>query len=139
MSENEIKTLTLMVECEECKHKFPISSNAAANSLNNKKEFKIDGKSIFLTYYDCPSCGRRHFVQIDDDFSLDKLRDVTNQFAKLTVMKRSGKDVPKKQSSKFKKARQHLSDYRIKLMKDYTGKLIHDNDTDKDFVLRFSV
>ena len=139
MSEINRERMSLMVECEDCKQKFEITSGEAAHSVTHKKEFNVNGQSIFLTYYDCPSCGRRHYVQIDDKTSLNKLREVSQQFVKLSVAKKKGKTIPQKQSAKFKKARQYLSYYRMNLMKQYTGKLIHDNETDSDFVLRFSV
>lgn len=131
--------MSLLVECEDCKQRFEISTAEAASHLNHKKKFNVNGKSIFLTYYDCPSCGRRHYVQIDDATSLNKLKEVQRMFIKLSVAKTQGKEIPQKQSAKFKKARQHLSDYRMNLMKEYTGKLVHDNETESDFVLRFSV
>ena len=131
--------LNIMFECESCKHKFPVSQDQASNSLTHKKEFNVNGQSIFLTYYDCPSCGRRHYVQIDDKTSLNKLKEVSRQFVRLSIIKKKGKEIPQKQSAKFKKARQNLSDYRMNLMKEYTGKLVHDNETDSDFKLRFSV
>ena len=139
MSKIDKETMSLLVECEDCKTKFSISVSEAANAVTHKKEFNVNGQSIFLTYYDCPKCGRCHYVQIDDAVSLNKLKEVSRQFVKLAVAKKKGKDIPQKQSAKFKKARQHLSDYRMKLMKEYTGKLVHDNETDSDFVLRFSV
>ena len=133
------KRMTLLVECEGCKHRFEITSNEAAYLVTHKKEFNVNGQSIFLTYYDCPKCGRRHYVQIDDATSLNKLKEVSRQFVKLAVLKKKDKEIPQKQSAKFKKARQNLSDYRMNLMKEYTGKLLHDNETDSDFELRFSV
>lgn len=139
MSTIDKGTMSLLVECEDCKTKFRISAGEAVNAVTHKKEFNVNGQSIFLTYYDCPSCGRRHYVQIDDKTSLNKLREVSQQFVKLSIAKKKGKDIPQKQSAKFKKARQNLSDYRMNLMKEYTGKLIHDNETDSDFELRFSV
>lgn len=139
MSKINRERMSLLVECEDCKHKFEITSGEAMYSVTHKKEFNVNGQSIFLTYYDCPKCGRRHYVQIDDKTSLNKLREVSQQFVKLSIAKKKGKDIPQKQSAKFKKARQNLSDYRMNLMKEYTGKLIHDNETDSDFELRFSV
>ena len=139
MSTIDKETMSLLVECEDCKTKFHISAGEAVNAVTHKKEFNVNGQSIFLTYYDCPSCGRRHYVQIDDATSLNKLKEVSRQFVKLSVAKKKGKEIPQKQSAKFKKARQYLSDYRMNLMKQYTGKLIHDNVTDSDFELRFSV
>ena len=67
------------------------------------------------------------------------MKEVSRQFVRLSIIKKKGKEIPQKQSAKFKKARQNLSDYRMNLMKEYTGKLVHDNETDSDFKLRFSV
>lgn len=129
----------LMFECEECKKPFPVTQDQAPNSLTHKKEFKSNGQSIFLTYYDCPHCGKRHFVQIDDASSLQELVRVTNEFKSLMVARQKGKSIPKKRSEKFKKSRQHLSDYRMNLMKEFTGKTAIDEETGIEYVLRFSV
>ena len=133
--------MLLLVECEDCKQKFEIgeSDKVKTAKVTHKKEFNIKGKSIFLTYYDCPSCGRRHFVQIDDEVSIQKSNKVKSMFIKLSVAKKKEEKIPEKQLVKFKKARQDLSDCRIKLMKDYTGKSIYDNETNSNFVLRFSI
>ena len=104
------ETMSLLVECEDCKEKFRITTGDAANTVTHKKEFNVNGQSIFLTYYDCPKCGRRHYVQIDNATSLNKLKEVSRQFVKLSVLKKKGKDIPQKQSAKFKKARQNLSE-----------------------------
>lgn len=129
----------LMFECEDCKQKFPVSQDQAPNSLTHKKEFISNGQSIFLTYYDCPHCGKRHFVQIDDKASLQELVRVTNEFKSLMVKRQKGKTISKKQSDKFKKSRQHLSDYRMNLMKEFTGKTAIDKETGIEYDLRFSV
>lgn len=131
--------MALLVECEDCGQKFQIGVAEAAQQVTHKKKFDVNGRSIFLTYYDCPKCGRRHYVQIDDARSMEKLKDVSRQFVKLSVAKKKGKTVPQKQSDKFKKARQHLSDYRMDLMKQYTGTVLKDEETGQTFELRFSV
>lgn len=127
----------LMFECEGCKQKFPVSQDQAPNSLTHKKEFNVNGQSIFLTYYDCPNCHRRHFVQIDDANSLQELVRVTNEFKSLMVKRQKGKIISKKQSDKFKKSRQHLSEYRTNLMKEFTGKVAVD-ETGTEYTLRFN-
>ena len=128
----------LMFECKDCKKKFPVTQDQAPNSLSHKKEFISDGQSIFLTYYDCPYCGKRHFVQIDDTSSMQELVGVTNEFKSLMVKRQKGKTISKKQSDKFKKSRQHLSDYRMNLMKEFTGKIAVD-ETGAEYTLRFSI
>ena len=121
--------------CQGCGNKFTVNRDTAIF----KKEFMVNGQSIFLTYYDCPECGRRHYVQIDNARSLEVLKDATRQMTRLMVLRRKGKTVPQKQSVKFKKTREHLAQIRMELMKQYTGKLVHDSETDTNFRLEFSV
>lgn len=133
MEENK-KGMSFLIECENCKKRF----KAANENITHKKEFKSNGQSIFLTYYDCPECGKRCFVQIDDNSSLQELARVTAEFRSLTFKRQRDKEIPKKQSEKFKKARQHLSDYRMNLMKEFTGKIVVD-ETGVEYELRFSI
>lgn len=128
------KGVNIMARCEGCEKMLEVNNGNIKN-----REFEVNGRSIFLTYYDCPSCGRRHFVQIDDAKSKQMLVGVSIKFAKLAAAKNKGKTIPKKQSEKFKKTRQDLSDYRTTLMKEFTGKLVHDSEAGTDFELRFSV
>lgn len=126
--------LSMMAHCEKCEKMFEVNG---ANVKN--REFNINGQSISLTYYDCPNCNHRHFVQIDDTKSKQMLVGVSVTFAKFAAAKKKGKTISKKQSERFKKARQNLSDYRTALMKEFTGKLVYDSETGTEFELRFSV
>lgn len=127
--------VSVFAVCQGCGNKFTVNRDTAIF----KKEFMVNGQSIFLTYYDCPECGRRHYVQIDNARSLEVLKDATRQMTRLMVLRRKGKTVPQKQSVKFKKTREHLAQIRMELMKQYTGKLVHDSETDTNFRLEFSV
>ena len=133
----EKQNTSLLAECETCKNKFEISENNG--TLTFKKKFEVNEQSIFLTYYDCPKCGRRHYVQVDNKFTLQQFNDLKRQFIKLAAAKTKGKIILQKQSAKFKKAQEHLTHSRNELMKQYAGKLIHNSETDSDFILRFSV
>lgn len=136
---NVHENMSLLVECEDCHEKFRVTSEPE-NGITHKKEYSVNnGQSIFLTYYDCPKCGRRHFVQVDDKRSLELLKDVSRQFVRLSVLRKKDKTIPQKQSAKFAKARQHLTDYRMDLMEQFTGTVITDHETGEDFELRFSV
>lgn len=132
--ETKNNPMSILVECEDCKNKFSVNKDNL-----NQREFTINEQSIFLTYYDCPSCGRRHYVQIDNWRTLSIYKDVKRQMTKLMVLRRKGKTIPQKQQAKFEKTRKHLAKIRTELMKDYTGKLIYDNETDVNFELKFSV
>lgn len=131
--------LSLMAECEGCGMKFRISSQEAVGHVQHKKEYQAKGRSIFLTYYDCPSCGRRHFVQIDDKHTLDILKSNQRMFAKLAAKRTKDKSIPKSQSDKYKKQTKYLRSCRMNLMKEFTGVILHDDETDTNFELRFSI
>ena len=127
-------TLRINVFCEECRERFEVNSQNL-----NKKEYNYLGKSIWVTYYDCPHCGRRHMVQVDDKKSKQMLVKGSIMFAQLSNAKRKGKTISKKTSDKFKKARNDLSLYRNNLMKELNGKLAIDTENGIAIVLRFSV
>lgn len=78
--ENQMSTLA---ECEDCHKRFAINKDNVI-----QREFESNGQSILLTYYDCPDCGRRHFVQIDDKESGYKLQACKTQMTNLMVLRR---------------------------------------------------
>ena len=121
---------------EKCKH---CGESLELNNILQNKNFIKDGKSIRLTYFDCPKCGERCFVQIDDDTSLAMLDSVKKTFIKFTYRKKRGKKISQKENSKFAEARANLGIYRTNLMKEYTGKTIYDDGNNKEYVLRFFV
>lgn len=123
-------------ECQRCTTKIKLDKNV----VQYQKEFKDEsGQSIYLTYYDCPSCGRRHWVQIDDSRSMLMLKEHQKQFVRLSKQKTYGKTIPRKQSAKFVKNQKDLSNYRIKLMKEFTGKTVTNQETGEQYILEFSI
>lgn len=131
----QINGIGIIVECEDCKNKFELSG---INLI--KKKFLFEGQVVFLSFYECPNCGKRHYAQIDNVKTLEQLKDVTKQMHKLANYKRCGNQVPQKQSAKFKKAREHLAQSRNNLMKEFTGKNVIDAESGIEvFDLRFSV
>lgn len=133
-------SIELTFECEKCKKHFKVSRNDGAESILQKKGFlNKKGESIFLTYFDCPFCKNRVYVQIDDIKSMNMLKEEKRLFIKLCAKKRKGKEIPQSQSDKLKKMQNDLSNYRNKLMSLYNDRLIHDDDNDTDFVLKFTI
>lgn len=125
----------IIAECEDCKNKFELSGTNLV-----RKKFLFEEQVIFLSFYDCPSCGKRHYAQIDNVKTLEQLKDVTKQMHKLANYKKCGNQVPQKQSAKFKKTREHLAQSRNNLMKEFTGKNVIDAESGIEvFDLRFSV
>ena len=125
--------MQVIEKCKNCNESFDLSS------ILQNKNFMKDGKSICLTYFDCPKCNERCFVQIDDSTSLEMLDSVKKAFIKLAFKKKQGKKISKKENSKFAEIRANLGEYRTNLMKEYTGKAIYDEDTKTEYVLRFFV
>lgn len=127
--------LGIIAECEACKNKFQLSSQ----NLNRRK-FLFKEQIVFISFYDCPECGNRHYAQVDNTKTLEQLKDVTKQMHKLATYKKNGNQIPQKQSAKFKKTREHLTLNRNNLMKELTGKNVIDAETGIQVLnLRFSV
>lgn len=137
--ERTVSGISLIVKCETCEKYFQIGMPNAASHVVHKKKYDTNGRSIFLTYYDCPKCGRRHYAQVDDNRTLGILKENQRMFIKLAAKRAKGKPIPKSQSDKYKKRTKHLRDCRMELMKEFTGVMLHDDETDTSFELRFSV
>lgn len=121
--------------CQRCKESF----NVSGENLVYQKEFMYDGQSIFLTYFDCPKCGRRHFVQIDDQKSKELLERCKRDFVSLSIAKSKGHKVIKNnRQKKFNAERKYLSELRNELAKEYSGRQVMDLETGNIFVLLFS-
>lgn len=117
-----MQPLHTMVECIECKHKFVL---AQGDVLHSRVRYQDkDGRSILLTYFDCPECGKRHIVQADNECSLGLLREVSKAVAKVAAKRSKGSKVPAKMQDKYNKANRHLDGYRKELMKSWTGKAV---------------
>ena len=144
MSEKELKRIKpLQVRCTNCNEQFELSTNLiGANGINHKVEFtyKEEGaedRKLYLTYYVCPKCGKKYFVQIDDEKSLKAFKTIAKNFVKLARLKQNGR-VTRKQQLKFNKQRRNLEAYRNKLKTYYIGKTVHDDKADEDFILVLS-
>lgn len=132
--------LNFLAKCEGCGQGFEVTPQILKNKkFEFKEEGKTEGKSIWITYYDCPKCGHLHMVQADDEKSKQMLTKVSIMFAQLAAAKRKGKTISKKTSDKFKKARNDLSIYRMALMKELTEKWVYDPESGNFWELRFSV
>ena len=134
-SNDEVQFMNVKAICQRCKEAF----NVSEENLVYQKEFMYDGQSIFLTYFDCPKCGRRHFVQIDDQKSKELLERCKRDFVSLSIAKSKGhKAIKKNRKKKFDAERKYLSEFRNKLAKEYSGRQVVDLETGNTFVLLFS-
>lgn len=120
--------------CQKCKSSFDISEE----SLVYQKEYSYEGQSIFLTYFDCPKCNRRHFVQIDNQKSKELLERCKMDFTRLSIAKSKGQVIKNNRKKKFDAERKYLSKFRNELAKEYSGRQVVDLETGNIFVLLFS-
>ena len=113
--------ISFLTECEECKQGFEVNNS----NLKYNVEYYAKDKVVYLTSYECPNCGNVHFVQIDDDETLELFKKVRSQFVKLSVMREKGKGIPKSLNSKYKRDSAKLGKMRHELMVKYQGKEMH--------------
>ena len=129
-------TMTAKVECKNCKSVFTIGPG---NITFDKMYEDESGRSIFLTYFDCPDCQERHYVQIDNQQSREVKKKTQRMFAQLSVMRNKNKQIPKQQQNKFNKLRKDLNDRRFELMKQYDGSIVTDTETGDKIKLNFTI
>lgn len=129
-------TMTVNVECKKCKSVFTI---VPANITFDKMYEDENGRSIFLTYLDCPYCQERHYVQVDNQQSREVKKKTQRMFAQLSVMKNKNKPIPKQQQNKFNRLRKDLNDRRFELMKQYDGSTVTDTETGDKIKLNFTI
>ena len=128
--------MTQAVTCKSCRKNFMISEN----NVTHEKEFKDkDGQTIYITYFDCPYCQDRHYVQVDNNITLKIKKECLDMFASLAKIKIAKKRVPIQQRNKFDSGRKKLSDKRFELMKQYQDSMVTDTQTGAEIHLEFTV
>ena len=132
---NDIKNV--MAFCKECGHRFQLGTTVPVKYQMPYRD--KGGKSIFLTYYDCPQCGTTHYVQIDDTHTLELKKETVRMFARLSKKRMDFKQIPKKQNDKFVKTNNKLTVTRQELMKQFDGQVVFDADTGAEVELHFTI
>lgn len=115
------------LECIEC------GTKSTVNGENLKSQVKYNttnGESIWLTYFDCPKCGHRHVVQLDDPISRQYLAEVKECVHKVAKLKAQHKSIPAKLQAKYNKRNRHLDEYRKSLRIKWTGRMVTSDDGD---------
>lgn len=111
--------LALKVTCEKCNIVFDVSGN---NIKETTVQILEDEKMLDITYYDCPECGKRHVVQLDDENTKVLLSNVKTQMRDATKKKRQNKIIGRRSAQKFEQLRADLRKMRSSLVIQYSGK-----------------
>lgn len=132
------KLNSFSVRCHKCGYTLPVKDGAS--SFRYGAEYKDkDGQSIWLTYFDCPSCGERHYVQIDDSMSTQYLKKAASMFNRYAAMRRRGMTVSQRQIAKLDSTKSRLSSIRLELMQKYSDKELYNVSDCKWESIKFSV
>lgn len=107
---------------------------------NQVKQQKCEAgeKSIWLTYYDCPKCGQRHYVQIDSVRSKELVFQLTGMLGQFMGRKKHGHKIHWKQQVRFNETQRDLNELRKQLEQQYTGALVHDSETGQQVEVVFN-
>lgn len=127
-------SLNIMAECEDCKSKFELSDKVV-----KKEECKDNDKSIWVTYYDCPDCGRRHYVQVDDTDTNLMLTEIKREKVLMICNKRKGVYPSKKQLAKHNRKEVDLANSRMRLKQLYDKREVSFGNEKVLTTLRFSI
>jgi DNA-directed RNA polymerase subunit M/transcription elongation factor TFIIS len=128
--------MKLMVICESCGDKFSVDKTKL-----RREQFKQnvnDKRALILTSYICESCGRIHYVQIDNDETLSLLQNVQKSMGILVAQKRTGIKSHKNQTIVFNQTRSDLDDARKKLTDSYNDRILINAKTNEQVLVVFS-
>lgn len=118
--------LTTKSKCKGCGSIHTLNSNIIQSSWATIQ----DGRSIRILYYDCPECGLRNVVQVDDEQTLELLSGLEKLLVKVrkTQPTRNKKKGKKKYKGLFDTRRQLLVDTREALNKSVNGMVVSYDD-----------
>lgn len=118
------------VECKECSQRFFIVDSCDVNSPFeselHSEWLSVDFKSVKLTWYECPACGARHYVQADDwrtERIEAKCKDVVTRMADKSTHRFDNR---RKLSEYLAKLQNDLASSRKRVENEVNGKQIMD-------------
>lgn len=135
-SEEATKGLNFKIKCKDCQSMVDITKQQTTFNVQHKTK---DGQTIFLTYFDCPVCKARHYVQVDNRQTSELRKSVSTMALRAMAARRKGKNIPEKQRTKFKKQQGKLKSLRYELMKKWEGETVTNTITGEKFELHFTI
>ena len=127
----------LVIKCSKCNFANDVMQDSAL--IKHKVPFICEGKTIYLTSFTCSECGNVHYVQIDNDETIEDYNKCYQYMVKLSLANKKNRPFGKKDVNKFKNLRAKLNQKRLELMKEYDGKIIYDKENNSSSVLSFTL
>lgn len=127
-----MQNLQIPFVCSECKRSFMLDSEVI-----KKLALFIDEDFVTITFFDC-ECGKRYFVQVDNEKTKGMLKEIMTLMAKASDSKSKGKGIKKKYSARYKVLSNKLKEMRLELMRKYEGRKYFDSEMKKLVEIHFS-
>lgn len=127
--------LSIDVTCqnEKCKEQFKVN---AMNIKDEKIKVIEDGKQLTVTFYDCPKCGTKHSVQLDDVNTLTILKTLKSLLRNSCKKKKKALN-NKENFKKINQLREDLKQMRESLNEQYSGKHFISNGEEKELIIKY--
>lgn len=113
-----MKLNEIYFKCEKCKESFLLN----VNNIMSRKPVTIDNDVYFVTFVKCSNCGKKHAVQIDNKETLDLLMEYEKLFVRLSILRKKGKSIKKKDDEKLKEIDKELKLRRFVLAQNLNNK-----------------
>lgn len=113
-----MKLNEIYFKCEKCKESFLLN----VNNIMSRKPVTIDNDVYFVTFVKCFNCGKKHAVQIDNKETLDLLMEYEKLFVRLSILRKKGKSIKKKDNEKLKEINKELKLRRFVLAQNLNNK-----------------
>lgn len=105
--------------CSKCNEVFTLSE------LNVKKKFAFEKETkmkLLVTYVECPNCGNKSYVQLDNDTTLEVVRELTGLMKKKIIAEKKGHDLKRKDNRRALELNKILNEARKNLLVLFNGK-----------------
>lgn len=113
-----MKLNEIYFKCEKCKESFLLN----VNNIMSRKPVTINNDVYFVTFVKCSNCGKKHAVQIDNKETLDLLMEYEKLFVRLSMLRKKGKSIKKKDNEKLKEINKELKLRRFVLAQNLNNK-----------------
>lgn len=125
----------VMMECISCGEKVVVGTHNIKQSWVVRSD---TGEHVRMTYFDCPHCSERNFVQGDDAETIKLVEAEAKLMLAAMKQKRFGKTLHKKQSEKRKQIEKDLAYSRKLLMDSLVGQCIIDCESKESYTVSFN-
>lgn len=122
------------VKCAVCGKEVKVGTHNIQKSMMVTTE----DEPLWMTYFDCPHCSCRNFVQVDNQDTNALVEEESRLLISVMKQKRFGKTVHRKQSEQRKQIERDLAESRKELMLYVTGKTVVDCKTRSPYMVLFT-